>query len=49
MKQSELGLAATRYALHTELGVHAATEAYLAEMQRYVDMQIPVPEPGDGK
>ena len=36
VKQSDHALDATRYALHTELGEHAATEAYLAEMQRYV-------------
>ena len=38
VKQSDHALDATRYALHTELGEHAATEAYLAEMQRYVGM-----------
>ncbi len=35
VKQSDHALDATRYALHTELGEHAATEAYLAQMQRY--------------
>ncbi len=37
VKQSDHCLDATRYALHTELGEHAATEPYLAEMQRYVE------------
>ena len=36
VKQSDHALDATRYAPHTVLREHAATEAYLAEMQRYV-------------
>lgn len=36
VKQSDHALDAGRYALHTELGEQAATEAYLAEMRRYV-------------
>ena len=43
VKQCDHALDATRYALFTELGEHAATEAYLAEMQRYVGMQMPGP------
>ena len=42
VKQSNHALDATRYALHTELGEHAATEAYLAEMRRYAMMRTDV-------
>ncbi len=38
VKQSDHVFGATRCALHTELGEHAATEAYLAEMQEYVGL-----------
>lgn len=36
IKQSDHALDALRYALHSELGQQAATEAYLADMQRMV-------------
>ena len=36
VKQSDHAMDALRYALHSELGQQAATEAYLAEMQRLV-------------
>jgi hypothetical protein len=38
IKQSNRALDATRYALYTEFGERAATEAYLAEIQLYVGM-----------
>ena len=44
VKQSDHALDATLCALHTELGEHAATEAYLAQMRRYVGMQRPAVE-----
>ena len=36
IKQSDHALDATRYALHSELGQQAATEAYLADVRRLV-------------
>ena len=44
VKQSDHSLDATRYALHTELGGTAATEAYLAEMRRFLGMEMPALE-----
>ena len=39
LKQGDHALDATRYALHTELSRSGRTEAYLAELQQWVELR----------
>ena len=43
LKQGDHALDATRYALHSELGRSGRTEAYLAEMRRWVELRSSPP------